>query len=147
MSPISDFMHCRQLSKAVIIEECPPRVTTGMLEDCRDKEIGTQKRCEPDIGQDLAAKGLQGRSSPSRFPINELLYWHNAIRKELREFSEETRQIRTSKILPPANLSSFVERLQFLAEVCIFHRYVLNQTIDFDSCMPDRCPNSKLTAF
>jgi zinc finger-like protein len=117
---IGDLVQCGQLSKAVLIEDCP-RVTTGMLEDCRDKESEAKKRCDPDIGQDLTAKGLQGRCSPSRIPINELLYWHDAIRKELRDLSEETRQIKLSEILPPAKLSSFVERLQFLAEVCIFH--------------------------
>ncbi|CAM6094029.1 unnamed protein product [Calypogeia fissa] len=120
LSPISEFVHRGQLNKAGSTEECPPRVTTGMLEDCREKESGSLKRCEPDIGQDLTAKSLHARSSPSRFPINELLYWHNAIRKELREFAEETRQIQLSGMLP-GNLASFVERLQFLAEVCIFH--------------------------
>lgn len=121
LSPISDFVHRGQLSKAAIIEECPPRVTSGMLEDYREKEGLPPKFCESDIVQELTAKGLHGRSSPLRVPINELIYWHNAIRKELREFAEETRQIQSSGIIP-ANLSSFVERLQFLAEVCIFHR-------------------------
>lgn len=52
------------------------------------------------------------------FPIDVLLYWHNAIRKELRDFAQEAKQIQLSA---GANLSSFGERLQFLAEVCIFH--------------------------
>ncbi|KAL2642312.1 hypothetical protein R1flu_009899 [Riccia fluitans] len=79
------------------------------------EEISERKLCqtEPDIGLQLTAK--------PRSPINELYYWHNAIRKELFEFSEETRRMKRSGSLLPADLSSFVERLEFLAEVCTFH--------------------------
>ena len=56
-------------------------------------------------------------------PINELLYWHNAIRKELREFVSEARQIRLMGDMAHPNISAFIERLQFLAEVCTFHRF------------------------
>ena len=54
-------------------------------------------------------------------PINEILHWHNAIRRELRAISEEARKIQRSGNF--TNLSSFNERLHFIAEVCIFHRY------------------------
>jgi zinc finger-like protein len=124
---VGDLVQSGQLGKSVTVEDFPPRVTTGMLEEEKKegegkKESEGRKRCESDIGQDLSAIALQGRSSPSKFPINELLYWHNAIRKELRFLAEETRLIQLSQRLPPENMSSFVERLQFLAEVCIFHR-------------------------
>ncbi|KAG6554197.1 hypothetical protein Mapa_004113 [Marchantia paleacea] len=82
-------------------------------------EKSDRKLCEPDIGLEL--NRLQQARPVVRAPINELYYWHNAIRKELKEFAEETRRIQLSGNLFPADLSSFVERLQFLAEVCIFH--------------------------
>ncbi|KAL3695707.1 hypothetical protein R1sor_009783 [Riccia sorocarpa] len=78
-----------------------------------EEEVSERKLCEPDIGLQLTAK--------ARSPINELYYWHDAIRKELAEFVEETRRMKRSGSLLPADLSSFVERLQFLAEVCLFH--------------------------
>lgn len=83
-------------------------------------EKSDRKLCEPDIGLEL--NRLQQARPVVRAPINELYYWHNAIRKELKEFAEETRRIQVAGNLFPAELSSFVERLQFLAEVCIFHR-------------------------
>ncbi|GAV75718.1 Hemerythrin domain-containing protein/zf-CHY domain-containing protein/zf-RING_2 domain-containing protein [Cephalotus follicularis] len=52
-------------------------------------------------------------------PINEILLWHNAIKKELNEIAEEARNIQLSGDF--TNLSAFNERLQFIAQVCIFH--------------------------
>jgi zinc finger-like protein len=57
-------------------------------------------------------------------PIDEILLWHNAIKKELNEIAVETRKIQHSGDY--TNLSAFNERLQFIAEVFIFHRYHLN---------------------
>ena len=56
-------------------------------------------------------------------PINEILLWHNAIKRELNEIAKEARKIQLSGNF--TNLSAFNERLQFIAEVCIFHRYPL----------------------
>ncbi|KAL2321184.1 hypothetical protein Fmac_030153 [Flemingia macrophylla] len=52
-------------------------------------------------------------------PIDEILLWHNAIKKELNEIASQTRKIQHSGDF--TNLSAFNERLQFIAEVCIFH--------------------------
>lgn len=54
-------------------------------------------------------------------PINEILHWHSAIRKELIDIAEEAKRIQLSGDF--SNLAAFNERLQFIAEVCIFHRY------------------------
>ena len=54
-------------------------------------------------------------------PIDEILLWHNAIKKELNEIAAQSRKIQLSGDF--TNLSAFNERLQFIAEVCIFHRY------------------------
>lgn len=57
-------------------------------------------------------------------PINEILFWHNAIKRELNDIAEEARKIQLSGNF--SNLSTFNERLQFIAEVCIFHRYIVH---------------------
>jgi hypothetical protein len=54
-------------------------------------------------------------------PIDEILLWHNAIKRELNEIAQEARKIQISGDF--TNFSAFNERLQFIAEVCIFHRY------------------------
>ena len=65
-------------------------------------------------------------------PIDEILLWHNAIKKELSEIAVETRKIQHSGDF--TNLSAFNQRLQFIAEVCIFHRYHLNLVYQYLSC-------------
>lgn len=54
-------------------------------------------------------------------PIDEILLWHNAIKRELNEIALDARKIQLSGDF--TNFSAFNERLQFIAEVCIFHRY------------------------
>ncbi|XP_004300511.1 PREDICTED: uncharacterized protein LOC101292707 [Fragaria vesca subsp. vesca] len=60
-------------------------------------------------------------------PIDEILLWHNAIKKELNEIAEEARKIQLSGDF--TNLSAFNERLQFVAEVCIFHSIAEDKVI------------------
>jgi hypothetical protein len=43
--------------------------------------------------------------------------------EELEEFADEARQLQILGEISAPKLSSFVERSQFLAEVCNFHRY------------------------
>ncbi|MCO5569786.1 hypothetical protein L7F22_023501 [Adiantum nelumboides] len=52
------------------------------------------------------------------FPIDILLYWHAAIRKELTGFSQEVIRAQLSAC---TNLSVLRERLQFLIDACRFH--------------------------
>lgn len=54
-------------------------------------------------------------------PIDEVLHWHNAIKRELDEIAAEARRIELAGEL--SSLAPFYARLQFIAEVCIFHRY------------------------
>ncbi|KAJ7531954.1 hypothetical protein O6H91_14G066700 [Diphasiastrum complanatum] len=75
--------------------------------------------CDP--SEPSATKDTKKMNDHKKFPINELLYWHDAIRKELSALAEETQKIRLAKTVSPSHLSSFVERLHFLAEVCVFH--------------------------
>lgn len=55
-------------------------------------------------------------------PIDEILLWHNAIKRELNDIAEAARKIELSGDF--SDLSAFNKRLQFIAEVCIFHRCV-----------------------
>lgn len=68
-------------------------------------------------------------SQPVMHPIDEILCWHNAIRKELSDIVEETRRIQQSGDF--SDISAFNVRLQFIADVCIFHRYV---ALNLNSC-------------
>ncbi|XP_054812756.1 zinc finger protein BRUTUS-like isoform X2 [Prosopis cineraria] len=60
-------------------------------------------------------------------PIDEILLWHNSIKKELSEIVVETRKIQLCGDF--TNLSAFNERLQFISEVCIFHSIAEDQVI------------------
>ncbi|VAH78898.1 unnamed protein product [Triticum turgidum subsp. durum] len=62
-----------------------------------------------------------------RHPIDEILYWHNAIRKELNDIAEETRRMQQSGDF--ADISAFNARLQFIADVCIFHSIAEDQVV------------------
>lgn len=65
--------------------------------------------------------GLDVSDINGTHPIDEILLWHNAIKKELSEIVGETRKIQLCADF--TNLSAFNERLQFISEVCTFHRY------------------------
>ena len=62
-------------------------------------------------------------------PIDEILYWHNAIRRELRDIADETKRIQQSGDF--SDIAGFNMRLQFIADVCIFHRY---EASNLNSC-------------
>ena len=51
-------------------------------------------------------------------PIDEILHWHEAIKRELNDIAEAARKIQFC-----GDFSAFNKRLLFIAEVCIFHRY------------------------
>lgn len=59
-------------------------------------------------------------SQPVSYPIDEILYWHSAIRRELSDIAEETKRIQQSGDF--SDIAGFNMRLQFIADVCIFHR-------------------------
>lgn len=65
--------------------------------------------------------------STEMHPINEILHWHNAIKRELTEIAEEARKIQLSGDF--SDLAAFNERLQFIADVCIFHSIAEDKVI------------------
>ncbi|KDP29444.1 hypothetical protein JCGZ_18365 [Jatropha curcas] len=60
-------------------------------------------------------------------PIDEILLWHAAIRRELNDIAEAARMIQLSGDF--SDLSAFNKRLQFIAEVCIFHSIAEDKVI------------------
>ncbi|KAH7516505.1 hypothetical protein FEM48_Zijuj10G0142300 [Ziziphus jujuba var. spinosa] len=60
-------------------------------------------------------------------PIDEILLWHNAIKRELHEIVEAARKIQLSGDF--SDLSVFNKRLHFIAEVCIFHSIAEDEII------------------
>ncbi|XP_031248164.1 zinc finger protein BRUTUS-like [Pistacia vera] len=60
-------------------------------------------------------------------PIDEILLWHNAIKSELNDIAKAARKIQLSGDF--SDLSAFNKRLQFIAEVCIFHSIAEDKVI------------------
>ncbi|EEF28680.1 zinc finger protein BRUTUS [Ricinus communis] len=80
------------------------------------------------IGKRKYLESSDDASDPVRtHPINEILLWHNAIKRELNKLAEEARKIQSSGDF--TNLSTFDDRLQFIAEVCIFHSIAEDKVI------------------
>ncbi|KAL8112173.1 hypothetical protein AgCh_019755 [Apium graveolens] len=60
-------------------------------------------------------------------PVDEILHWHKAIKRELNDIAEAARTIQLSGDF--SDLSTFNKRLQFIAEVCIFHSIAEDKVI------------------
>ncbi|XP_052179644.1 zinc finger protein BRUTUS [Diospyros lotus] len=85
---------------------------------CKSSKTGKRKYLGS-IGNDCDAYEMH--------PINEILHWHNAIKRELNDIAEEARKIQLSGDF--SNLAALNERLQFIAEVCIFHSIAEDKVI------------------
>ncbi|KAF8696068.1 hypothetical protein HU200_036956 [Digitaria exilis] len=60
-------------------------------------------------------------------PIDDILHWHNSIRMDLHDIADETRKVQQSGDF--SDISAFNERLQFIADVCIYHSIAEDQVI------------------
>lgn len=78
---------------------------------CESSKTGKRKHME---------LNLDFTKSSTSCPIDEILLWHNAIKRELNDIAEAARKIQISGDF--SDLLEFNKRLQFIAEVCIFHR-------------------------
>ncbi|CAK9149304.1 unnamed protein product [Ilex paraguariensis] len=78
------------------------------------------KRVCGELNCDLAESNLNR-------PVDEILHWHKAIKRELNDIAEAARGIELSGDF--SHLSAFNKRLQFIAEVCIFHSIAEDQVI------------------
>ncbi|XP_058091480.1 zinc finger protein BRUTUS-like isoform X3 [Magnolia sinica] len=118
---IFTWMEGKNTAKVIKSSEDDPQLqccvdpTHGQLIDrtekgccaCESSKTGKRKHLESAVDSIVA------------HPIDEILYWHNAIKRELNDIAEEARKIQLSGDF--SDLSAFNERLQFIAEVCIFH--------------------------
>ncbi|XP_021896127.1 LOW QUALITY PROTEIN: zinc finger protein BRUTUS-like [Carica papaya] len=89
-------------------------------EFCACESSRTGKRKYVELTSDLTNSILS-------CPINEILLWHNAIKMELNDIAEAARKIQYSGDF--SDLSAFNKRLQFIAEVCIFHSIAEDKVI------------------
>lgn len=53
-------------------------------------------------------------------PIDGLQYWHNAIKRELKEIMQELQEIRRLKVFP--TLSATSGRMLFIMDILIYYR-------------------------
>jgi len=105
---------CGDNSKACCQDsEGPTLECQSMKRHCASESSGVGKRKYMEQNCDAII-------STEFHPINEIMLWHNAIKRELNDITEAARSIQLSGDF--SNLSSFNKRLQFIAEVCIFHR-------------------------
>ncbi|KAK4423546.1 Zinc finger protein BRUTUS [Sesamum alatum] len=82
----------------------------------------SSRNAEGDILSDCNAV-----SSSLYCPMDDILHWHKAIEKELNDIAEAARSIKLTGDF--ADLSAFNRRLQFIAEVCIFHSIAEDKVI------------------
>ncbi|KAK6931529.1 RCHY1, zinc-ribbon [Dillenia turbinata] len=115
---------------------------------CKDVESNSKLQTSLDCGNNLlgnrsdmghcACASRSGKRKYSEFscdhtdgtavhPIDEILHWHKAIRKELSDIAEAARQLQLSGDF--SDLSVFNKRLQFIAEICIFHSIAEDKVI------------------
>ncbi|KAK4280791.1 hypothetical protein QN277_012367 [Acacia crassicarpa] len=109
-------------SGALAVKNCADHSLTHQIEkvNCACEFTATGKRKHSEYGLDVS--DINGTH-----PIDEILLWHNAIKKELSEIVVETRKIQLCGDF--TNLSAFNERLQFISEVCIFHSIAEDRVI------------------
>ncbi|XVF09570.1 hypothetical protein REPUB_Repub07fG0105700 [Reevesia pubescens] len=112
-------------NSAGILGKCHLDSTDGVSQSldtitcpCESSKTGKRKYLEPSNN----VSEMDGTH-----PMNEILLWHNAIKRELNEIAEEARKIQLYGDF--SNLSVFNERLQFIAEVCIFHSIAEDKVI------------------
>ncbi|XAR72331.1 Ubiquitin--protein ligase [Bertholletia excelsa] len=89
-------------------------------EHCASESSRTGKRKYLDQNCDL-------EDYPLAHPIDEILHWHDAIKRELSDITEAARRMRSSEDF--SSLSAFNKRLQFIAEVCVFHSIAEDEVI------------------
>ncbi|GAY47569.1 hypothetical protein CUMW_105410 [Citrus unshiu] len=87
---------------------------------CACESSRSSKRKYVELSYDLTDSSMS-------CPIDEIMLWHNAIKRELNDIAEAARKIQLSGDF--SDLSAFNKRLQFIAEVCIFHSIAEDKVI------------------
>lgn len=100
--------------EGIQVPDCNGEGQTSIDHSCACKNMRSSKRKYPELHCE------EMNVSPAH-PIDEILHWHNAIKSELIDLSSAAREIQLAGKF--SDLWSFSKRLQFIADVCIFHRY------------------------
>ncbi|XP_050221797.1 zinc finger protein BRUTUS-like [Mercurialis annua] len=90
---------------------------------CQSKKIS----CACESSSAGKRKHMELTDSTAFHPIDNILLWHAAIRRELNDIAEAARKIQLSGDF--SDISAFNERLLFIAEVCIFHSIAEDKVI------------------
>ncbi|XP_065880980.1 zinc finger protein BRUTUS-like [Euphorbia lathyris] len=113
---------CMSMSCEVDSQESGPQAIVCQSEKthcaCESSRVGKRKYME--LQCDLP-------NSDVLHPIDGILFWHAAIRRELTDIADAARKIQLSGDF--SDLSAFNKRLQFIAEVCIFHSIAEDKVI------------------
>jgi zinc finger-like protein len=123
---IFNWMEGRCRAKTVECSVDNPQLRCSISSCASTLAIQTEKvNCACEFTRTGKRKYLESGSdvpeTSGTHPIDDILLWHNAIKRELNEIAQEARKIQISGDF--TNFLAFNERLQFVAEVCIFHRY------------------------
>ncbi|XP_030545801.1 zinc finger protein BRUTUS-like isoform X1 [Rhodamnia argentea] len=104
------------------LQVCESNSLSNLAEndDCAVKSSKSGKRKFGEVKLDPA-------DSVMIHPIDEILFWHNAIRRELNDIAEAARRLQFSEGF--SDLSAFNKKLRFIAEVCIFHSMAEDKVI------------------
>lgn len=106
--------------RKVCEDACDPSCSTSYETNSLAKRTQTEK-CACESSKVITGTFLQSKSDILEHPIDEILHWHKAIEKELSDIAQAARTIQSAGDF--SDLSALIKRLQFIAEVCIFHRY------------------------
>ena len=98
----------------------PPLMASPSM---NERDANTHRRGSKRSANDMQEVIDCSHGRLDKYPINDLLLWHNAIRKELRDFAEATRKLRLSACDFSADISNIRDKLQFITEICAFHRF------------------------
>lgn len=106
--------------RKVCEDACEPCCSSSYETNSLGRRTLTEK-CARESSKVATGTFLLSKSNTVEHPIDEILHWHKAIEKELCDIAQAARTIQSSGDF--SDLSALIKRLQFIAEVCIFHRY------------------------
>ncbi|KAL1531845.1 zinc finger protein BRUTUS-like [Salvia divinorum] len=93
-----------------------------------DLRLSSSSHASPSTEKsDLLPSDCSVIRSSQYHPVDDILHWHKAIQKELIDIAEAARCIKFTGDF--SDLSAFNRRLQFIAEVCIFHSIAEDKVI------------------
>ncbi|CAN6451570.1 unnamed protein product [Victoria cruziana] len=123
---LSKIVPDEKLLQQVVFAWMDSTRSTRSCKSCEDLQIEgvMDKYDSPRTGK---RKQSDDRDAGGPCPIDEILHWHNAINRELKDIVEEARKIQLSGDF--SDLSSFNEKMHFIADVCIFHSIAEDRVI------------------